>query len=313
MSVQMFTTDFLRTLLGEDTIGLINGFAANAYRRAPIVYDKVSEQKKTTLRLVELIVNKTLPYAGLISEGENRQYNKMSQVWKSDIYMQYYQSNYITTWQLLAHLANKAAMTKKILTSTAERALTLAMKKDRSWGDMMNAYDSSAQVYGDGQPIGSTSQLTGDGSTYSNLGSSAADINEFSMEAIVKVIRTWTDTGGKAIQPNPTCIVSGTDLEFDGARLLETEYTLGTNHNDVNVIKSGKYLPDGHYITPHIANDGSWHVITDVPDGLVTFTFQEPMFDMRPVPGTYDTEHTGLAAWVHAIGDKRGVFVSPRS
>jgi len=210
------------------------------------------------------------------------------------------------------HLPAKAIV-KTVLKGVAERAQALKMKKDRAALSLLNNYSTSTQTFGDGLTLGSTAHLTGDGTTYSNLAAAAADINEQSVEAAIKVLRTYTDPAGKFIQANVKNIVSGTNLEFDGQRLLETEYTLGTNFNDKNIISTQKYIPGGHLISPHLNNDASWFLVTDVPDGLVTFTAQEPMFDMRPLANTYDTEFTSIDAYVSTSGDARGVYIYPHS
>lgn len=311
MPERIVSQDVLRALLGQETIDMVWGAGADEYKRGEMAYKKVFDQKNTTKQLVELLVHKALPYGGEISEGADRVHNKMYQLWITNIYMQYYQSNYIVTWQTLNHLT-KMQIIKNLLTGTKERAMSLQMKKDRVHGIFLNNYDLSTQVFGDGKPIGSTTQPNGDGSTFSNLSTASASVNEVSIEAAVKVLRKYVDTGGKAIMPSPDCILSGTDLEFDVARLLQTEYTLGTNNNDKNIISSNKYIKKGHIMSPHIANDGSFFICTDVPNGLTTFTFKEPIFDMLPVPGKYDTEFTALDAYVPAIGDKRSIYVYPR-
>lgn len=304
----MVTTDFLRSLLG-DTPEAIGGFE---YERFPSVFDKCADQRRTKKRLVELVFHKGLPIAGTIQEGASRSYNKMQQIWKTNAYMQYYQSNYVLTWQLLQHLPAKSIVAT-VIKGTTERAGALKMKKDKAFADMLNNYDTSSQTFGDGLTLGNSAHLTGDGSTYSNIAAAAADINEQSVEAAVKVIRGFTDPASKPIMPGVKKILSGTNLEFDGQRLLQTEYTLGTNYNDKNIIATQKYIPEGHLISPFILNDGSWHIITDVPDGLVTFTACDPMFDMRPLANTFDTEMTAIDAYVHTSGDARGIYVYPRS
>lgn len=310
----MFTTDFLRALLGQDSLNaenLIAGFGADAYKRFDLMYKNVAEQFDTERPFVEIVMNKALPMASILPEGAQRTYNKMNQLWITNLYIQEYQSNYIMTWQLIKTLRSKSKIVAKILESTGERALALSIKEDNAFGQMMNAAESSAQVYGDGLPMCSQQQLTGDGSTYSNLAASSADISEYAVEAVWNVVSTWTDSGGKAFMPLFTKLLGGTHTKFDAERLLKTEFRLGTNYNDRNIVESNRLIPGGSVQSPHLSNDGSWFLLTNVKNGLQTHTFLHPEFDLRPTNQAYNSEVIGHTAFVHGIGDKRAVYRYP--
>lgn len=312
----IYTTDFLRGLLGQDSLtaeNLIAGFGADTYGRFKLTFKEVAMQRETQRPFVEIVMNKSLPMASVLPQGSQRAYNKMSQLWITNLYIQQYQSNYIVTWQLIKTLRSKSQIVAKILESTGERALALSIKKDNAFGQMLNNAESSSQIYGDGLPMCSTAQLAGDGSTYSNLASASADISEYAVETAVKAISQWVDTGGKAVRIRPKMLLGGTDTEFDAARLLQTEYRLGTNYNDKNIVMTNKVIPGGAMQSPHLNNDGSWFLINNVENGLQTHTFQEPMYDMRPANQAYNTEIIAMDAYVHGIGDKRGVYRYPAS
>ncbi len=306
----IFSESYVRSALGDE-LEVIWGAAVNDYKRYDLSYKKVFEQRSTHKKMIELLTRKTLGYGNTAYEGVARNYDTTKELWTTRTYMTYHQSNYIVTWQTLKALTKNQLM-KNLILSSAERALSLQMKKDMIHGIFINNYDSATQVFGDLTPIASTTQPNGDGTTFSNLASAASSVNEASIEAGIKVLRKLVDSGGKSIMPNPKYIYSGTDLEFDALRLLETEFALGSDSNTINTINRGKYLPGGHVMSPHIANDRSFALITDVPDGLITFTNQEAIFGTNPVPGRPDTEFTAFDAYAPTIGNKRVIYMYPR-
>lgn len=312
MSSRIMHSDFLRVMLGEDTVMSVTGLGPKAYAKHDLTYKKVSDQRSTDQRLVEIVAMRGLPVGSVKGEGEFLSNNKMSQHYVTRAYIQVYQSNYIATYEALGFLS-KAAATKAIIKGTAERAESLAIKKDLAFGVMLNNYDTSTVTYGDGKVLGATDHPNGDGSTYSNIASAAASINEASIIAADRVVAQYVDGGGKAIRPNITKLVSGTHLKYDAERLLRTEYALGNNDNDVNLVKSMRMIPGGAHQSPHIANDGSWFLLTDVKDGLITANWKQPEFGDNPVSGnSFDVQFWARDAYVHTMHDPKSIFVFPR-
>lgn len=311
MTDRIMHSDFLRVMLGEDTVLGISGLGPKAYAKHDLTYKKVSDQRSTDQKLIEIVAMKGLPVGSVKGEGELLSNNKMSQHYVTRAYVQVFQSNYIATYEALGYLS-KAATTKALIKGTAERAESLAIKKDLGFGVLLNNYDTAAITYGDGKVIGATDHPNGDGSTYSNIAAAAASINEASIIAADRVVAQYVDGGGKAIRPNITKLVSGTHLKYDAERLLRTEYALGGDDNDVNLVKSMRMIPGGAVQSPHIANDGSWFLLTDVKDGLITGNWKSPEFGDAPLPRSFDIQFWARESYVHTLHDPKCIYVFPR-
>jgi hypothetical protein len=121
----------------------------------------------------------------------------------------------------------------------------------------------------------------------SNEPSTAADLNETSLEAAVIQIAAWTDERGLLIAAKPRKLIVPPALQFVATRLLETELRVGTADNDINAIKNNGSIPEGYRVNNYLTDDDAWFLCTDVPNGLKHF-IRTPM--ANSMDGDFDTE-----------------------
>jgi hypothetical protein len=112
------------------------------------------------------------------------------------------------------------------------------------------------------------------GGTNSNQPTTAADLNETSLEAAVIQIAAWTDERGLLIAAKPKKLLVPPALQFVATRLLETEGRVGTTDNDLNALKSNGAIPEGYAINHFFTDNNAWFLTTDVPNGLKHFVRQ---------------------------------------
>ena len=124
---------------------------------------------------------------------------------------------------------------------------------------------------GDGVPLFSASHPLVSGGVNSNIPTTAADLNETSLEAAVIQIAGWTDERGLLIAAKPKKLVVPPALQFVATRLLETELRVGTNDNDINAIKNNGSVAEGYTINNFLTDTNAWFLTTDVPNGMKHF------------------------------------------
>ena len=95
-----------------------------------------------------------------------------------------------------------------------------------------NAYNA-AYVGGDGVSLLNSAHPLVNGGTNANTPTTAADLNETSLENAVIQIAAWTDERGLLIAARPKKLIVPPALMFVATRLLETELRVGTNNNDI--------------------------------------------------------------------------------
>jgi hypothetical protein len=174
------------------------------------------------------------------------------------------------------------------LSSRYTKALARAMaytKQTKAAAILNNGFDSD-YAGGDGQPLFSNAHPLVSGGTNSNVPTTAADLNETSLEAAVIQIAAWTDERGLLIAAKPRKLVVPPSLMFVATRLLETELRVSTADNDINAIKSNGSIPEGYTVNHFLTDTDAWFLTTDVPNGLKHFV-RTPM--QNSMDGDFDT------------------------
>jgi hypothetical protein len=174
------------------------------------------------------------------------------------------------------------------LSSRYTKALARAMaytKQTKAAAILNNGFDTDYPG-GDGQPLFSNAHPLVSGGTNSNIPTTAADLNETSLEAAVIQIAAWTDERGLLIAAKPRKLVVPPSLMFVATRLLETELRVSTADNDINAIKSNGSIPEGYTVNHFLTDTDAWFLTTDVPNGLKHFV-RTPM--QNSMDGDFDT------------------------
>ena len=199
------------------------------------------------------------------------------------------------------------------LSSRYTKALARAMaytKQVKAAAILNNGFDSD-YTGGDGVELFSTAHPLISGGTNSNEPSTAADLNETSLEAAVIQIAGWTDERGLLIAAKPRKLVVPPSLMFVATRILETELRVATADNDINALKSNGSIPEGYTVNHFLTDTDAWFLTTDVPNGLKHFV-RTPM--ATSMDGDFDTGNVRYKArerYSFGVSDPLGVFGSP--
>ena len=177
-----------------------------------------------------------------------------------------------------------------LLSARYTKALARSMaytKQVKAAAILNNGFTNTAAYYGgDGVPLFSASHPLVNGGSNSNIPSTAADLNETSLENAVIQIAAWTDERGLLIAARPRKLVVPPSLQFVATRLLETSLRVGTNDNDINAIKNNGSIPEGYTINHFLTDTNAWFLTTDVPNGMKHFV-RSPL--TNSMDGDFDT------------------------
>ena len=175
-------------------------------------------------------------------------------------------------------------------------------------GDGVNLFTASGDgvTGGDGHPLVS-------GGKNSNRPTTAADLNETSLENAIIQISKWTDERGLKIAARPKKLIVPTDLQFTATRLLKSDYRVGTADNDVNAIATNGVIPEGYSVNHYLTDTNAFFIVTDVPDGMKHFV-RAPM--TTSMDGDFDTGNVRYKArerYSFGVSDPLGIWGSPGS
>jgi hypothetical protein len=199
------------------------------------------------------------------------------------------------------------------LSARYTKALARAMSytKQVKAANVLNNGFSAAYTGGDGVSLFNTAHPLVSGGTNGNTPTTAADLNETSLENAVIQIAAWTDERGLLIAAKPKKLIVPPALQFVATRLLETELRVGTTDNDVNALKNNGSIPEGYTINHFLTDSNGWYLTTDVPNGMKHFV-RSPL--ANSMDGDFDTgnvRYKSRERYSFGWSDPLGMYGSP--
>ena len=173
-----------------------------------------------------------------------------------------------------------------------------------------NAFDSTV-TGGDGKELCATDHPLVNNNDLRNEPSTAADLNETSLENALIDIAAFVDERGLKVSVRGMKLIVPPALQFVADRLLETTLRPGTSDNDVNAMRNMGMLPQGYVVNHYLTDTDAWFVKTDAPRGFIHF---ERMPMSTKMEGDFDTGNVRYKArerYSFGYSDPRCVFGSP--
>ena len=199
------------------------------------------------------------------------------------------------------------------LASRYTKALARSMahtKQVKGAATLNNAFDSTV-TGGDGVELCSTAHPLVNGSTLANEPSTAADLNETSLENGLIDIAGYVDERGLKVSVKGTKLMVPANLQFVADRLLESTLRPGTADNDVNATRNMGMSPDGYAVNHFLTDTDAWFIKTDAPRGFIHF---ERLSLSTKMEGDFDTGNVRFKArerYSFGYSDPRCVYGSP--
>ena len=199
------------------------------------------------------------------------------------------------------------------LASRYTKALARSMantKQVKSVNPLINGLPSGSFNSGDGVTLFNTAHPTVSGS-FKNTLSTAADLNETSLEQSLIDIAAMTDERGLKIAARGVKMIIPSELQFTAERLMKSQGRVGTADNDVNAIVSMGMIPQGYRVNNFLTDTDAFYIITDVPNGMKYFE-RSPI--KTAMEGDFDTGNVRYKArerYSFGVSDFRGIFASP--
>ena len=199
------------------------------------------------------------------------------------------------------------------LASRYTKALARSMaqtKQVKAVNPLNNGMPGGSFTSGDGVTLFNTAHPTLAGS-FQNTLTTAADLNETSLEQSMIDIAALTDERGLKIAAKAVKMIIPSALQFTAERLMASAGRVGTADNDINAIKSMGMIPQGYSVNNYLTDTDAFFIITDVPNGMKHFE-RTPM--TTKMEGDFDTGNVRYKArerYVFGVSDYRGVFASP--
>ena len=198
------------------------------------------------------------------------------------------------------------------LASRYTKALARSMaqtKQIKAAAVLNNAFSTSSPI-GDGAALCSSAHPSLSGNQR-NLLSTAADLNETSLEQMLIDVAGLTDERGLKIAIRGTKLVIPKELQFIAERVLNSNLRPGTADNDINATKALGMLPEGAAVNHFLTDTDAFFIKTDSPNGFKYFN-RSPI--KTAMEGDFDTGNMRFKArerYSFGVSDWRCVFGTP--
>jgi|TARA_E500000318_G_scaffold134_2_gene195 hypothetical protein len=190
------------------------------------------------------------------------------------------------------------------------RALARSMSntKQVKAANVLNQAQFTSVKGGDGVPLISDAHPLATGGTFSNVLSTASDLNETSLEQSLIDIAAFVDERGLRIALSGVKMIIPKELQFTAERLMRSPQRVGTADNDINAIVSMGMIPQGYSVNNFLTDTDAFFLLTDVPNGFKHFV-RAPI--KTAIEGDFDTGNVRFKArerYSFGFSDPRCVF-----
>jgi hypothetical protein len=193
------------------------------------------------------------------------------------------------------------------------RALARSMahtKQVKAAATLNNAFDANF-TGGDGVELCSAVHPLAGGGTFRNEPSTAADLNETSLENALIDISTFVDERNMIIALRGMKLIVPPQLQFVADRLLESTLRPSTADNDINAMKNMGMLPEGYVINHFLTDPDAFFLKTDAPNGFKHFERAALATNMEADFDSGNMRFKARERYSFGFSDPRCVFGSP--
>ena len=191
---------------------------------------------------------------------------------------------------------------------TRALARSMANTKQVKAANVLNNAQNTAFTGGDGKTLINNAHPLSSGGTFSNVLSTAADLNETSLEQSLIDIQAFVDERGLKIAAQGVKMIIPKELQFTAERLMKSPQRTATADNDINAIASMGMVPQGYRVNNFLTDTDSFFLLTDVPNGLKMFV-RSPI--KTAMEGDFDTGNVRFKArerYSFGFSDPRCIF-----
>ena len=199
------------------------------------------------------------------------------------------------------------------LSSRYTRALARSMMQTKNikGANVLNNAFSSSFVGGDGKELCATDHPTVGNENQRNELSTAADLNETSLEQALIDIGAFEDERGLKINAQARKLIIPSALQFVADRLLDSPGRTGTADNDINAVRNMGLVPEGYTVNHFLTDTDAFFLKTDVPNGLKHFERTAVSTNMEGDFETGNVRYKARERYSFGFSDWRGIFGSP--
>ena len=199
-------------------------------------------------------------------------------------------------------------------TVSRKRAAALAMSfrqtKENVAANVYNRAFSGSYVGGDNVSLANTAHPNTSGGTWANRPTVDVDLSEAALEDAIIAIMGLQNDRGLLINIMPKTLIIPRQQVFNAQRILHSSYQTGNANNDINVIKSGNYIPGGFKVNHYLTSPNAWFIRNTIPGktGMKYYERVGIQFDQDNDFDTMNAKAKGYERYSFGWSDPRAIW-----
>ena len=284
----------------------LNALFGLEYKNYANEHEEIFSKENSDRAFEEEVMLSGFGNAGVKPEGQSINYDAATET---------FTARYTHETLALAFSITEEAIEDNLYDRLASRytkalARSMANAKQVKAANVLNRGFNSSYTGGDGLELCSTAHVIVSGTEQNEL-STAADLNETSLEQAMIDIAALTDERGLKIAAQGRKMIVPSALQFTAERLLKSVGRTGTADNDISAVVSMNVIPQGYVVNHYLTDTDAWFIKTDVPNGLKHFVRAPIKTAMEGDFETGNVRYKARERYSFGWSDWRGVFGSP--
>ena len=284
----------------------LNALFGLEYKRYENEHEEIFDKETSERAFEEEVMLSGFGNAAIKAEGSGVSYDQANET---------FTARYTHNTIALAFAITEEAIEDNLYDRLASRytkalARSMANTKQVTAANVLNNGFSTTYPGGDGSPLFSTTHATIAG-TFQNTLTTAADLNETSLEQSLIDIANFTDERGLKVAAQGIKLIVPVQLQFTAERLMKSAGRVGTSDNDINAIRNMGMISGGYTVNHFLTDSDAFFIKTDVPNGMKYFERSPIRTSME---GDFDTGNVRYKArerYSFGWSDPRGIYGSP--
>ena len=296
-----------RAQLVKELVPGLNALFGLEYARYADEHTMIFDTESSDRAYEEEVMLSGFGEAAVKGEGAAVKYDTAQETWTA---------RYVRSTVALAFSLTEEAMEDNLydtLSARYTRALARSMQQTKQVkaANVLNNGFSSTYPGGDGKELFATDHGSLTAGDLKNELSTAADLNETSMEQALIDIAGFKDERGLKVNAQAQRLIVPPALQFIADRLLNTPGRVSTADNDINAIRNMNMIPDGYAVNHYLTDTDAWFLKTDVPNGMKHFVRTAVSTNMEGDFETGNVRYKARERYSFGWSDWRGIFGSP--
>jgi len=244
--------------------------------------------------------------ASIKPEGQGVTYDSEIQGFTTRYTHVAYASGYIVTKEelddnLYQQVSNRRA---------ASLAMAFRQTKENVGANVYNRAFNSTYVGGDNVALASTAHPNTTGGTWANRPTVDVDLSEAALEDAIIAIMGLQNDRGLLINIMPHTLIIARQELMNAQRILKSSYQTGNGNNDINVIKSGNYIPGGFKVNHYLTSPHAWFIRNTIPGktGMKYYERVGIQFDQDNDFDTLNVKAKGYERYSFGWTDPRAIW-----